>query len=59
MNSREPLEDNNSTFKPKKLKRLDTPPRSEYRGRYEAEPSEYHGRYEAEMDTDSTQPFAL
>ena len=48
MNSREPLEDNNSTFKPKKLKRLDTPSRSEYRGRYEAEPSEYHGRYEAE-----------
>lgn len=47
MNSREPMEDNN-TFKPKKIKKLDTPPTQQYHGRYEADTTEYKGRYEAE-----------
>ena len=47
MNSREPMEDNN-TFKPKKLKRLDNPQNTEHHGRYSAETGEYRGRYEAE-----------
>ncbi len=47
MNSREPMEDNN-TFKPKKIKKLDTPPTQQYHGRYEADTTGYKGRYEAE-----------